>query len=141
MALPTRYTASTLAAYMHRQLGDVAVDLGWTVATDEVGSYADVVDEVALGSGVTDVADVADIRRLRLLARQEAWRAAMQATAGDTDWVGDDQAEKAAQRHAQAKAQLALAQAELQRYDAQTTAQARGADSAVSASVPTQAVW
>lgn len=140
MPAPTSYSEQTLAQYMHRQLADVAGDLGWAVAASDAGSYQDAVDEVALTLGVA-IASAPDIRRLRLLARVEAWRQAMQATVSDTEFDADDRAEKLQQRHSQAKAMVALAEAQLRNYDV-TTAGAAGAGHGVpSAGLATQAVW
>jgi hypothetical protein len=139
MPAPTSYSEQTLAAYMHRQLGDVAVDLGWEVGADDAGSYGDAVDEVALLLGV-EIAAAPDIRRLRIAARLEVWRAVVQTTVGDVDFEGDDRAEKESQRHSQAKAMLALAETALARYDAGTGVGGAGA-AATSTSLSTQAVW
>lgn len=114
MPLPVTYTETTLAEYMHSALGDTAVALGWT-APD---SYDEAVNETMLAYGTTDLSQVAgsaNLRRLRAYARVEAWRQAMQYTAADFAFSADGASYSRDQIHEHAKAQLALAEADLLR--------------------------
>ena len=90
MAAPSLYTEGTLAAFIHSGiLKAVAGVLGWTVAG---GSYAEIVNEAVLSyfDGAGDLASATDIRRLRAIARVEAWRAVFEEKVGDYDYDQKD---------------------------------------------------
>lgn len=112
MAMPAGYTEATLKAYMHAVLGPVATTLGWTV---DGGSYNEAANEAIAAYGVDDVETVAGrdaIRALRAVARREAWRAVMQATASHYDLTTDGASRHRSQMHAQAREMFALADGE-----------------------------
>ena len=76
MAVPDPYDNHSLMTFMHADLGDVAAELGWTVAAN---SYAPAVDETLLAYGELDLAAItgtSNLIALRALARREAWRLA-----------------------------------------------------------------
>lgn len=73
MALPTAYSDATLAQFMVDQLGEVAGVLGWTWDTD----VHEAINETLLAYGVATVEEAVDLRKLRALARWQAWRAAV----------------------------------------------------------------
>ena len=81
MALPTTYTAKQVAQYMETVLGETAHKLGFK---EEKGSFAEPVNEVLLVLGEEDFSFVntqAEVKKVRLVARMEAWRAVMYYTA------------------------------------------------------------
>lgn len=111
MAVSTTMTEDDLKDYMHATLRSVADVLGWLPAH---GDYDEPANDALLAVGVTTAASVsgiAAIRRLRAAARVEAWRAAMNETAGDYDFRREDGADfKRSQAHAQAAAMFAREQ-------------------------------
>lgn len=116
MSAPTTYTETTLADYLHLVLGATAGVLGWSVAG---GNYAEPVNETLLAyfAGPGAVTNATDIRKLRALARREAWRAVVQATAGEHDFETGMSRFSRSQIHKQALASLAVAEAEAAPYD------------------------
>lgn len=74
MAAPQTYTESQLAVYCLDTLGPVAAQLGWTAFSPAVD---EIVNETLFRCGVSDIADVTDINRLRVTARWQAWRVAV----------------------------------------------------------------
>lgn len=76
MAVSTTYTEVELKEYMHTVLGEVATVLDFSTAT----SYDESFNEVMYAFDEADVGNVSgidDMRKLRALARREAWRTAM----------------------------------------------------------------
>lgn len=76
MALPTFYTEETLKEYMHSLLNAAgyADALEWSV---EAGSYDEIVNDVLLALGVTDITTLTgtqNIKRVRVAARYYLWR-------------------------------------------------------------------
>lgn len=114
MPVPTSYTEEQLATFMHGCLGDVATELGWSV---DGGSYSEAVTEALLAYDVADIADATDMRKLRALARREAWRAAVASLAARYDFTADGASHHLSQIHAAAQAALAAAEADAARYD------------------------
>lgn len=89
MAIPASYTETTLADFMQDQLKNIATMLGWTTTPDD---YQEAVNEALLAYGETTIANItgaSNIRKLRALARAEAWKAAMAAVSGDFDFAAD----------------------------------------------------
>jgi hypothetical protein len=85
MALPTSYSEASLADYMeHGILRATGAVLGLVGAAH----YAEAVNDVAAALGTT-IADATDMPRLRILARREAWRLAMQQAGGDYAYTED----------------------------------------------------
>lgn len=121
MALPSAYTETELATYMHAILGPVAATLGWSVAA---GSYDEAINETLGAYGVDDIADVAtraNIVKLRTLARREVWRAVVQATASHYDVNADGSSRHRSQIQAQALVALERAEIDALPYDAAYT--------------------
>ncbi len=117
MAIPASYTETTLKAYMHSTLGPVASTLGWSV---DGSSYDEAADEAIAAYGVDDVTGIMgrdNIRKLRALARREAWRAVMQATTSHYDLNTDGASRNRSQIHAQATEQYAMADSECMTYE------------------------
>ena len=74
MPLPTSYSETELKDYMHATLAETASVMGWSVGA---GSYDEAINETLFANGVDDSAAITgweDIRKLRFLARVEAWR-------------------------------------------------------------------
>lgn len=79
MAIVTSYTEDALKVYLAAVLGDTATYLKWTVAD---GDYDEVVNEALYSYGADAIGDIsgrANIRKLRMIARRELWRAVMAA--------------------------------------------------------------
>jgi hypothetical protein len=84
--LPASYTESSLAAFMEVELGAVGTDL----AIADGDALTEAVNEVAGLFGVSNVAaisyaSVADVMKVRALARWQAWLAAESAAARQFD--------------------------------------------------------
>lgn len=89
MAIPTGYTEEGLMNYMHAALEGVGDVLGF----DPPHGYDDAFYEVMFVYGEDDVTAVSgshNLRRLRAIARVEAWRKVMAATTGDYDFRRED---------------------------------------------------
>lgn len=116
------YTEQSLAEYMERVLGQTGAQIGLSAASAD---FELAVEDAVLtyGSGITiDTAGVivgaTDITKLRALAKVEAWRTAVNATAGDYQYSTDGETRLRQQRHEQCKKLLALAVGEAARYGA-----------------------
>lgn len=107
MPVPTAYTEPELLQFMVDVLASVADILDWNVASSEL---KEALIETLIGYGITDIASATDLKKLRTLARMEAWRAVMQATAGDFNFQADGGTYSRAQVHAQAMNQFKLAE-------------------------------
>lgn len=106
MPIPETYTEEELAEYMHETLRAVAGVLGWSVAG---GSYTEPVNETLVAYGQPDISQITGleaIRKLRTLARVEAWRAVVSETVADYDYQADGGNFHRSQAHAHAKAML-----------------------------------
>lgn len=117
MAAPTSYTELALAMYMHATLREVGEALGWQPSA---GDYDEAVNETLLTYGASDIAAIsgqANIRRLRTLARVQAWQQVVNATAGDYAFSADGASYHREQVHAQALSNLRQAQTEALAYD------------------------
>lgn len=88
MPLPSSYTEDGFKAYLHGRLnrGGVADAFGWTVAS---GSYDEVVNDVLLAYGVTDIAEATDVAKLRALGNLALWQAAKEAAVLEVDYSAD----------------------------------------------------
>ncbi|HLA87370.1 MAG TPA: hypothetical protein VJL10_05085 [Anaerolineales bacterium] len=76
MSIPTSYTESTLATFMHAALGDVAVVLGYA----NPATYAETINDTLLAYGTDDISTIsgqAGILKLRTLAKVFAWQKAV----------------------------------------------------------------
>ena len=102
MPIPTSYTEQSLMNYMHEALSGVGDVLGF----NPPHAYDEAFNETMLvygASDVTAVSGIRNIRTLRAIARVEAWRKVMAATAGDYDFRREDGASyNRSQIHAQA---------------------------------------
>ena len=78
--LPAFYTVETLTTFMRDVLAETGKSLGWG---DE--RFVEPIRATLLAYGVALVEEATNIGKLRLLASIEAWRAVMNATAGDFD--------------------------------------------------------
>ena len=87
MALPTTYDESSLKQYMEDVLGKTADKLGWSVANDD---FDEPVFEVLFILDRDDFSyadnNRSEIRKIRIIARQEVWRAAMYYTAHEASF-------------------------------------------------------
>jgi hypothetical protein len=86
MPLPTAYTEFSLSAFMEAELGAVGADL--TIADGD--ALTEAVNEVAGLFGVSNVAaisyaSVADVMKVRAIARWKAWAAARKEAARQFD--------------------------------------------------------
>jgi hypothetical protein len=114
---PASYTEATLATYMHTVLGNTAAELGWSAPA----SYSEAINETLLSYGAATIDLATNVRKLRALARVEAWRLVVQQTAAEHDYspgsgtVGF----RRGQIQAQALAALAMAERDAAEYDDQ----------------------
>jgi hypothetical protein len=115
MALPTSYTDTELKEFMERVLGDTAHKLGWTA---EDGDFDEALNEVLLVCGKADLTFVdtqAEVKKVRIVARMEAWRQAMantvHAASHSAGAPGTGQV-TLSDIHRQAKAQFEMARGE-----------------------------
>jgi hypothetical protein len=110
MAPPTAYTEAELKTYLVAVLSEVATVLGWTTATTQL---AEAVNDTLLAYDTSDISTVSgatNIAKLRALGAVMAWRAAVNALGARYDFAEADADQKRSQLHAQAKANLALAE-------------------------------
>jgi hypothetical protein len=142
MPLPTSYSESTLAEYMRTGvLRSTGLVLG-LVAAD----YQEAVNEVAAALGTT-IEAAPDVSRMRILARREAWRLAMQQSGGDYAYSEDGISNNRQQIFDHAKEMFSQAERDLASFDAGTPSGGDGdtdpntTSSRVSFAVPNKAVW
>lgn len=88
MAIPDRYSETTLAEFMLRELRSVAGELGWS-DTNPDGDFQDAVDDTLVLYGVNDIDNASNIPKLRALARYAVWKAAQKDAASHTDFSAD----------------------------------------------------
>ena len=106
MAFPTEYTETTLKAYLHGELGNTATVLGWTVAG---GDYDEPVYDALFDMGEDTIAEItamADLQKLRILAKLAAWRKAMAGLVDKYDVSADATSLKRSQMYKHAEAQV-----------------------------------
>lgn len=80
MTVPTSYTEKTLADFMAETLKTTADLLGLAAGASDAGDFAEAVNEALLQYGVTDVSEISgieSIKKIRALARVEAWNLAV----------------------------------------------------------------
>jgi len=112
MPLITNYNESEVMQYMEDVLGDTAHKLGWDAASSD---FQEPVNEVLLlldEADFTFVDTAAEAKKVRLLARMEAWRAAMYYSVHESSYSagapGTGQTNRAdIHRHAKAMYELA----------------------------------
>lgn len=117
MAFPTAYTDTTLGQYMLNILGAVGDDLGWTT-TDS--SVAEAINETLFAyetDDVTTITGLANLRKLRTLARREIWSAALAEVTGDYDVETPTSKMKRSQVEAAIRKNLAQANMDALPYD------------------------
>lgn len=104
MSMSTFTTADALAVYMLSEVGPLADDLGLTV-----DALMPAVEDVLYGYFGADggvITDATDTRKLRALARMEAWRTAVAWCAADFDTSADGESLSLSQRQTHAVARL-----------------------------------
>ena len=77
MAAPTSYTEKQLAEYMHVMLGKTAKALGLHFDPNGPGDYVEAVNDALIAYGAENIATItgiANIKKLRVLARVAAWQ-------------------------------------------------------------------
>lgn len=107
MAIPSSYTESSLRDYMLSVTANVAGALGWTAV-----NFTEAVNDALVAYGVTDSALATDVAKLRCLARAEAWRALVAATAADYNFSADGGSYSRQQLHEHCVAALERAEGE-----------------------------
>lgn len=75
MPLQTSMTEDQLAAFMLAELGETASVLDWGMESPQVREV--VVDTLYAYADIDAIDEATDIRKLRVLGRREAWRAAI----------------------------------------------------------------
>jgi hypothetical protein len=109
MSVPVVYSDARLVRSMQAWLGSLRDVL-------DLPGYEDAVIATKSMLGVSDLADVTDIEKLRRYGRYAAWDAVVQATAGKFDVSTDGQSLSRSQQYDHAVAQLARAYAGLSAY-------------------------
>jgi len=120
MTIPASYTEKTLAEYMHVLLGKTAKALAIHSGPNDAGDYAEAVNDALLAYGTEDIAaisGVANIQKLRALARVYAWQYVVDNFATLYDFSADGGSYHRSQMFKQAKESLALAQLAALPYD------------------------
>jgi hypothetical protein len=106
MPIPAAYDETSLAEFMHNELGPVAKVLGYTEPNGNAGVYQEAVNEVMLALGVTDLLRAPDIRKVRALARRQAWTMANNGLATKYDYSADGASYNRSQMFTQVKQAL-----------------------------------
>lgn len=109
MSAPSGYSETSLAQFMHDELGPTARMLGYPEPADNPGVYAEAVNEAALSLGVNEISQASDIRKVRALAKREAWTMAVKALATKFDFSADGASYDRSQVFLQAKQALETA--------------------------------
>jgi hypothetical protein len=110
MSIPVTYTETTLAEYMHAELGKMAQVLGYGAPSLTPGDYQEQVNEVALELGISDMETAHDIRKVRALARREAWKKALNDLTSKYDFSSDGSSYSRSQMTEQAQASFERAE-------------------------------
>jgi hypothetical protein len=114
MAIPSSYSEIQLSDYMLTVTAQISTVIGLTS-----DSFDEAVNDTLVAYGVDGIASVTDINKLRTLARVEAWRTVVNATAGEHDHSSDSGETsvyfKRNQLHENAKAQLLASEAQAER--------------------------
>ena len=109
MAIPASYTESTLADYMLTVTEAVSNVIGLDFL-----SFEEPVNDTLVAYGVTDIANATNVKKLRALAKVEAWRKCVEALAAKYDKSRNDGQsqvwDKENQLYTNAKTQLELAE-------------------------------
>lgn len=116
MSLPTQYNELSLREYMFSVTKRAAEQLKLNSST-----FREAVTDTMLRYGVTDLASATDIGKLRALAKVEAWRVIVEASAADFDFGQSNGTavagsyEKRSQLHDQAEKEFERATSEAER--------------------------
>ncbi len=114
MPPPTSYSEPGLAAWMHRQLGDTAATLGWSLG-DVL--YDEAVYATLRAYGELLIADATDMAKLEALALREVWRTAVNATGGEHTYQSGTESFTRSDIAKNAERRFALADADARPYD------------------------
>ena len=90
MPVPTSYTETKLALYLHGHLNQAGLAdmLAWSV---EAGSYDEIVTDALLAYGVNDIAEATSIGKLRALGLVALWENAKTAVVAEINYSADGQ--------------------------------------------------
>lgn len=106
MPAPTAYTEQQLAIYMLSSIGNLGTVLELTA-----DHFREAVNDTLLAYGDVDsIGDADDIKKLRALAKVEAWRVAVEQSSGMYNFQSHDGRYDRATIHAQALVGLGLAE-------------------------------
>lgn len=140
MALPASYTEESLKAFMLTATERIATVIKFTA-----DKFADAVNETLVAYGTDDIAEATDVKKLRALARVEAWRAMVDATTGEFDYSADSGQTathyKRSQLHDHALKAFARAEAEAVKDGYTDSTATGGSASTASTSITLQAVF
>lgn len=138
MPLPGSYSEESLALYMRDDvLMATGAVLGLTLTSQYMGAVAEV--ESAMGSAAPWSTD---LRRVRILARREAWRLAMQQSGGDYSYTEDGVATQRQQIFEHARLMFEQAEGEAAALGPIETPDTGAiVESRTSFPVPNKAVW
>jgi hypothetical protein len=116
MAIATSYTEAETKQFMETVLGDTAMKLGWSVGGDDFDEPTNEVLYVLDLADFSTITTQALVKKVRAVARVEAWRAAMYYTVHEASFSagapGTGQTSRA-DVHRHAKAMFEMAKAEM----------------------------
>lgn len=125
MALPTSYSETTFADYLHGLVAELVAGLGWAVVE---GSYDEIINDTLIAAEVDDIGTItgrANLARVRALGRLYLWKAVSRAVAGNQfDFEADDGKFTASQVYTQVQRELQTAQTDVDAIWAATAEQA-----------------
>ena len=109
MPVPTSYTDATFKAYLHSALDGIADVLSYTVIA---GSYDEILNDVLIALGQTDITTITDMRGLRATGRYYAWKRAADKAATLYDFSVDKRSFKRNQMAEYIYKNLSMAEAD-----------------------------
>lgn len=86
MALPSSYTETTFAQFLHRVLRDLADMLSWSV---EGGDFDEIINDTLSAYGVDAISSATNIPKLRALGKLALWEAVLDAAIPEINYTAD----------------------------------------------------
>lgn len=112
MSVPSSYSTTDLAEYMHGELGRIAVVLGFS----DPSSYQQAIIRTLIAYGVQDIGAATDVSRLLALASVEVWRLATQQLAPQININTDGRSQNRRELFEHCQAMLADAETTAEQY-------------------------
>ncbi len=122
MSIPTAYSETSFAGFLHKKAGRMADYWGWTwyAAQNGAGDYQEMVDDALTLVGLRTVGEATTLEavsKLRAAGEVALWRTVTNAFTIDYDFSADGGSYQRSQMHKQAADNLAQAQAVLAQLD------------------------